>query len=1046
MAELAPAAQQFTFSLDNGVATGAIQIDPAANPALLATLVDGSKPLPDGDVLLIGGDLSVTPGQDITFGPAQVGFSADVNAALGVFSTPANLKQALVKNGDLVSQIGDNIDLPKGDKLLMLRWGYDISGTAAGSVALGPSANFSFSAGADTKGYFAMVQGVSKDAKALASLTTLIRSWRLPSQIDDISKMPVATTLISEVDGSFSLGAKVTFGYDFNWIRAIDGLALTGDIGLKLQAGLSASIGFGMTGKYAVLLSRETDARSIRMRLYKLKVKDWNFGFNASLTAQGEIPAPDKFDDLLKAITGTHGQQIMKLLGDVEDWTDPSKPIFGPFVNLADSEAQKLIQSVTGVADLAGAFDAVKNRILNLFQLWDNLPQTATQLIWSKLPDRDAIKNIAGIAQKVKALSDDDLKNFIQDKLADVPFLNSDHGRALESLAVDGLFSALQNVKEVANIREDAGLVADILDGDTLQSLLTQLQSAVNAKLDLSKLETVVDQASFDSLDTWLKARLEDFLEHDLEGAAGLAELTKLRNGLGAIVAKKDQLYSAALAAVRRSYDFSINSTYESTTTTSALLNMTFDFDVPNSQAGDGLKLALGGKFDQLLQNPGTGVTIKEGVLAFGVHKETHVSITLPHFATNSVHVNDAVAQLQTTSEDAGGLIFSLNASDVYTVKNNYSSGLTIALTAPGKQNRVRVHPRADASFQYDLKVAVPNLTSGGLSLQYVPYANTYFATEFKALPPGTFADWVNQIAPADGRFGNALITLNVSLPGSAAAAWKNAPVNERDAQYKKISIALQKQFKQILHDTFFSDVQHYKNVSGDTTARAVLTFCSIPACSDAELVNGGADVKFLDETADGKTIYWDFGDRGVNIFAVDLREKVLFHKQTQANLLALLRIAQKRLHDAGDPDGVLGSYADNQVGQILAAALHGKLIDFLFPVEAHMVEEARAAGLKLADFRTKEFTNPEKARQDLASFGQKLSDDFNASLKNFAVGNGLLPLGTAIYTAAAVALDPTSASNPAAMLTIARLKPGVSTLTPADTDILHTDRVVHVR
>src|SRR5262249_2788676 len=223
--------------------------------------------------------------------------------------------------------------------------------------------------------------------------------------------------------------------------------------------------------------------------LYKLKVKDWNFGFNASLTAQGEVPAPEKFDDLLKAITGTHGQQIMNLLGDVEDWSDPSKPIFGPFVNLADSEAQKLIQSITGVADLAGAFNALKARILNLFKLWDNLPQKATQLIWSKLPDGNAINDIVDIAKQVKDFSEPDLLKFIQGKLANIPFLNTTQGQALESLAVNGLFSALQNNGALSDIKNAAGVVASILDGDALQSLLTKLQSAVSAKLNLSKLE-----------------------------------------------------------------------------------------------------------------------------------------------------------------------------------------------------------------------------------------------------------------------------------------------------------------------------------------------------------------------------------------------------------------------------------------------------------------------------------------------------------------------------------------------------------------------------
>lgn len=254
-------------------------------------------------------------------------------------------------------------------------------------MALTPAANVSFSASAETKGYFAMVQGVAANAKARDSLKNLIESWKLPSQVDDIAKMPPSTILISEVDGSFSAGVKASFGYDFTWVRAVDGLGLKGDIGLKLQTALSASLGFGMSGKYAVLLSRETADPIIRMRLYKLRVNNWNMGFDASVTATPQTPAPNNLDDLLQAMVGVHYQQILKLLGYVKDWTDPTKPIFGPFVNLANSEAQKLIASLTGIGDLASAFDSLKDRIQKLFNEWDGLPPTAKQFLWEKLPE-----------------------------------------------------------------------------------------------------------------------------------------------------------------------------------------------------------------------------------------------------------------------------------------------------------------------------------------------------------------------------------------------------------------------------------------------------------------------------------------------------------------------------------------------------------------------------------------------------------------------------------------------------------------------------------
>jgi hypothetical protein len=1044
-------ANRFPFSLDQNLAKGVIELDPSSSPEMLAALLDPNQPLPAGDVLFIGGDLSVAPGKDIQVGPAKVGFSADANAALGVFATPASIRTAILKNADLVSQIADNLSFsgPADGQFLMLRWGYDISGTVAGSVALGPATNLSFNANAGRKGYYAIVQSVAAGAKARASIESLVKSWKLPSQVREIGDLPAGATLISEVDASFAAGATITFGYDFNWLRAVDGLGLKGDVGLKLKTGLSASIGFGLSGKYGVVLSRDAALPTVQMRLYKLRVSQWNFGFDASLTATPVTPPlPEHFDDLLKAVTGTHGQQIVKMLGRVEDWVDPNKPLFGPFVNLADTEAQQLIKSLTGVTDLAAAFNDVKGRIQKLFHLWDNLPQTVTQLIWSKLSDVAGIAKIAGIANQVATLSPADLTKLIQNSLTNVPFLNTDEGKALEALAVNGLFSALQGTPAQQAIQKAAGLVGQILDGSALQSLLTKLQAAVGAKLDLKKLETVVDQTTFDSLDSWLKARLEDFLEEKLVGAKGVAELQKLRAGLKAILDKKDELYAKALAALKKTYSFDLNATYQSSSTTSALLDVTFDFGAAGSGAATGLQLALGGKFDQLLGSTLAGVTINDGVLAFALHKESHVSLTLPYFSTQSAHVNDAVAQLKTVNEDAGGLIFSLTANDLYTVKNDYSSGLAITLGLPAKPANVRLHSPETATYDYDLKVAAAGLTSPDLAQRYDTYANTYFATEFQKTSPGTFADWANQIAPPSHNFGNTLISLKLSLPSSALLPWLSAPESNKDMSYKRMSMALQSQFKQVLHDSFFSDVHRYKDVSDDTAARAVLVFCAIPACSDAKLVNNGDSVQFLDEKAGGDHIYWDYRDRGVNIFGVDLREKVLFHPDTVRNLKTLLSEARARIQASNDPDRVLDRYGDDQAGAILKAVLGGQLIGFLFPVEGNMVEEARNAGLKMAAFRKHQFSDPEQARKDLAKFGQKLSEDFNSNLKTFAVGNALLPLGTAVYTAAATSLGAT-APKVAAMFTIRVIKDGAAFPPPglepaSEADVLRTERVVH--
>jgi hypothetical protein len=570
----------------------------------------------------------------------------------------------------------------------------------------------------------------------------------------------------------------------------------------------------------------------------------------------------------------------------------------------------------------------------------------------------------------------------------------------------------------------------------------------VNSKLDLKNLKAVVDQSSFDSLDSWLKARLEDFLEKDLVGAQGLKDVTALRAGLQTILTKAGDFYKKALAAVRENYSFTFSGTYQATAANSALLDVVFDFGAANSQAGQGLKMALSGNFDQLLQSSFPGVTVNSGMLAFGLHKETHVSIVLPHFATNSVDVNQSVAQLKVVSADEGGLVFGLDSSDTFTVKNDFSSALTIGLSAPGKQNQVNVHAPT-ATYRYVLKVGLGTLTNISLSQVFAPVAQTYFADRFKQNPPGSFSDWANLIAPPDGDFGNSLVALSVSLPSSAAAAWTKAPDNKADPAYKRMSIALQRQFKRVLHDTFFSAVSNYNATSTNSVAFAMLAFCSIPPCSNAVLIDGGEHVKFLNETATGNTINWDYNDRAVSTSGVDLRAKVLFAPETVANLRQLLQIARQRLKDAGDPKHKLGFYADDpiQIRQILNTALQGTQLDHLFPVEGNLVQQAMTAGTDMAAFRANQFKDPVAAREKLARFGQKLSSDFNSNLKGIiGVGDALMPLGTAIYAAGARALDSTIDTDPAAMFTVETLNAGVTSLDPAPSDILHTARVVHLR
>jgi len=269
------------------------------------------------------------------------------------------------------------------------------------------------------------------------------------------------------------------------------------------------------------------------------------------------------------------------------------------------------------------------------------------------------------------------------------------------------------------------------------------------------------------------------------------------------------------------------------------------------------------------------------------------------------------------------------------------------------------------------------------------------------------------------------------------------APADKNSKVYKLMSIRLQQRFKQLIHDIYFRNLDRY---GAPDAAYPILCFCSMEPCADIKLL-GGQTFTLLGEDADGDKIHWDITEVGQNQPFVDLRLATLSPSSAQSRLQTLLALARERLTVAGRQHDV-GFYSGQAAGEIVRETLNDSmkstLLKSLLIEESSLVEQARTAGLKMAAFNRNSFSNPEQARKDLAEFGLKLSEDFNKNLNNVAVGNDLLPLGTAIYCAAAEAIDPTVKSATTAMFTVQVLKPGVATLTPADTDVLATQRVVH--
>src|SRR5262249_54791009 len=198
-------------------------------------------------------------------------------------------------------------------------WGYDVQAALNGKVQLALGASVKFGADGATEGLFAVVRAFAAEPKARSAIADTIQSWRLPRQIERADSLAPGTWVIAEVDGRIAATIGAQLGYDFNWIRNVQLQGLSGDVGLKIQAAAEVALSFSVSGKYAVIVGRESldPAREVlRVRLHKISQNGLGFALNASLGVErttGKL-LPKKLDQFVAGILGIHGQQILQEL------------------------------------------------------------------------------------------------------------------------------------------------------------------------------------------------------------------------------------------------------------------------------------------------------------------------------------------------------------------------------------------------------------------------------------------------------------------------------------------------------------------------------------------------------------------------------------------------------------------------------------------------------------------------------------------------------------------------------------------------------------
>ena len=118
-----------------------------------------------------------------------------------------------------------------------------------------------------------------------------------------------------------------------------------------------------------------------------------------------------------------------------------------------------------------------------------------------------------------------------------------------------------------------------------------------------------------------------------------------MRKAIASLLAKREQFYEKAKAALTRRYEAHFAATYSKATTDTALIDAEFDFDQDAAAAAELLSAALDGDFKTLFTRESAAVQLNQAVLTHGITRNSHVEFSLPSYDRSTKHINEALAR-----------------------------------------------------------------------------------------------------------------------------------------------------------------------------------------------------------------------------------------------------------------------------------------------------------------------------------------------------------------------------------------------------------------
>ena len=1001
-------------------------------------------------------DVTVKAGiPSLTFGPVSFAISGSAAVTLSAF---ADLTGAVGAVSDVA---GGADEFPQFDSIaakagfMVLVANYNASGSGGGKVALAPTVGANFKADGKTAGLFAVVKRISAGSTWDSAFEQFFRAWRLPTQAPD-HPLEDGTYIIAEVDGSIAANLAITYGQDFTFIRKINSSFLKGDIGLKLQAGLEASLDFSATGRYLVAVSCGDDPTLNRLQIFKRRQLGFGFAVNAGVTANAITPQlPSNFNDLIGAVLGTDASQILQ---QISRWCDPSADIASLFAGATTQYLQDFLTQVVNSPDLQKGREVLKS----LLDQWNNLPHTAATTIWDFIGKKVPVDQLSSIASQISKLnSADDLAKFIDSKI-DAFLPGSPILRWAESVIEGPVTTALANSTAFKKLVSAADTTSQILDGKLLQQSLQNLQKFIEAKIDWTTIQSLADGNLPANFDPWLKSRLAAFLDKP-QGQIIATDIQKLRTAINTILTTLNSKYGEFVKAIGQKYTASFNASYERSTTKDSLLDADFTLNLadgtPDINSRNLMRNALSGKFD-CLYKPTADLHVRRASMTLGLQRHTHVEVSLPYLTSTWDHITDATSGWATNG--SGQIVaFTFNANDedkstlsrrsstvardsVLTMTgylNLLSSKVATASSVAGSDKDLNVYSPDSLRFAYSFEYQNNTSSSADLDSQAAPMMLSYF----QQTQTSEWA-WESALEQCAGGASSALGKLllraraSTSIPVDVWTQQINGPAKQ------KISRALQQQLRQLVNFYYFSDLGNYKSAN---LAYEIMLYASLPVIAAFKIDPNGVPIE--NPTGDP---YWDLGGIGPTA-NIDALVALVNNLGTAARFNHLQSQGQQRLrsandgHDAEffDPDPQQTQQKLQQVVSNFKDVTKTVLGKMLF-WEQNVVHKVCDAAQKLSDAtqalsRGLDKSTADKTLTTLRDSSAEFVQAFNANLSNLAVGKMLEPLGTLVIASASQGLSPNADVSIAAALEVAILKSSANF--PASSDLVNiNDCLIH--